>query len=87
MEGVEAVNATSAGKQVSISAATGGSYVTAPLYSTGWVAGVQVSMPDAGILWDSGRGAFTKKTSMFQPNQQYGNLHERTAIPKSVLLV
>ena len=71
--GTAAVNATASGKQISLFPTTGGSYVTAPLYSSGVVAGVQVTMPDAGILWDSTRGAYTKKTSLFGANQQYGS--------------
>jgi hypothetical protein len=72
MEGLEATSATAGGKRISLYPVTGGSFVTAPLYATGTVAGVQVSMPDAGILWDSTRGSYSKKTSVFSPNNQYG---------------
>jgi hypothetical protein len=75
-EGIEstlAVNANASGKQISIQPSTGGSYVTAPVYpSTGVVAAVQVSLPNAGTLWDSARGIFTKKTSVYGNYQQYG---------------
>jgi len=74
VESIQATNVTANGKQVSISGATGGSYLTAPLYpSTGQVAAVQLTMPDAGTLWDSARGTFTKRTSVFGPYQQYGS--------------
>jgi hypothetical protein len=74
IESTQAVNANANGKQISISSVTGGSYITAPLYvATGQTAAVQVSLPDAGTLWDSGRGVFTKKTSVFGNYQQYGS--------------
>jgi hypothetical protein len=73
IESTQALNAGTSGMQISISSATGGSYVTAPIYpGTGQVADVQVSMPDAGTLWDSSRGVFTKRTSIFSYYQQYG---------------
>ena len=72
IEGIEAQSATAGGKRISLSPVTGGSFVTAPLYSTGVVANVQVSLPDAGTLWDTTRGSYTKKTAVFSPNQQYG---------------
>jgi hypothetical protein len=74
LEGQEAVNANANGKQISLGTVSGGSYVTVPLYpSTGQTAAVQVAMPDAGILWDSSRNAYTKKASVFEPYQQYGS--------------
>ena len=73
IESKQAVSANANGKQISIAAATGGSYVTAPVYaSTGLAAAVQVSLPNAGTLWDSSRGIFTKTASVFGPYQQYG---------------
>ena len=74
-EAIESTNAVSGnanGKQLSIAAATGGSYVTAPLYANGQIAEVQVSLPNAGTLWDSGRGVFAKQTSLYGMYQQYG---------------
>ncbi len=74
VESTQAVNANANGKQINIGPATGGSFVTAPLYaSTGQMAAVQVSLPDADTLWDSARGVFTKKTSLFGMYQQYGS--------------
>jgi hypothetical protein len=73
IESTQAVNANANGKQISIGYATGGSYVTAPVYpSTGQPAAVQVSLPNAGTLWDSARNVFTKQTSVFGQFQQFG---------------
>ena len=73
IESTRAVNPSANQVQISIGSATGGSFVTAPVYaSTGSTAAVQVSLPDAGTLWDSGRGSFTKKASVFGLYQQYG---------------
>jgi hypothetical protein len=60
------------GEELSISAATGGAYVLAPLYSTGSVAGVNLTMPDGEVLWDTLRGVYHKHTSVFGRYLQYG---------------
>jgi hypothetical protein len=73
VESTQAINGNGSAKQLSISAATGGSYVTAPIYaSTGQTAAVQVALPNANTLWDSARNFFTKTTSVFGPTFQYG---------------
>ena len=74
-EYVESTNATvanTAGVQVNIHGATGGSTLFAPLYATGLVAGVNLSMANGEVLWDSLRGVYHKHTSVFGPYQQYG---------------
>ena len=74
-ERVESTSATvnqQAGVQVDIGGATGGSKVFAPMYSSGSVAGVNLTMPGGEVLWDSLRGVFHKHTSQYSPNQQYG---------------
>jgi hypothetical protein len=74
-EHVESTKATAyqaQGLQVSIGGATGGSTVFAPMYGTGTVAGVNLTMPGGEVLWDSLRGAFHKHTSLYGNNQQYG---------------
>ena len=73
LESASAVVTTAAGKQLSIAPATGGSFITAPLYATGQIAGVTVSLPDAGEVWDSGSNYFVKKAMLFGPYQQYGS--------------
>jgi hypothetical protein len=74
-EGVESQSATiyqTAGEQVDISAATGGSKMFAPLYSTGSAAGVNLTMAGAEEMWDSLRGTFHKHTAQYGMNEQYG---------------
>ena len=74
-EGVESQKATvfqTPGTQVSISSATGGSVVFAPMYSTGYPAAVNLTMADGEEMWDSERKVFHKHTSLFGPNQQFG---------------
>jgi hypothetical protein len=61
-----------AGQQVSIASATGGSTLLAPLYSNGQVAGVTLTMAGAGEMWDTQRASFQKHTSQFGPYAQYG---------------
>lgn len=73
IESTAAITGNASGKQVSIAGATGGSYITAPLYSTGQYAAVQVTMPNAETVWDSARAVFTKRTSLFGVYQQYGS--------------
>ena len=73
IEGSAASIPSSGSQQISIAAATGGSYITAPIYANGRVAGVSVSLPDAGESWDSGSGYFVKKANVFGPYQQFGN--------------
>ncbi len=73
LESSSAVTTTTAGKQLSIAPATGGSSITAPMYASGAVAGVTVTLPDAGEVWDSGSNYFVKKAFTFGPYQQYGN--------------
>ncbi len=72
VEGQSATVYQTAGVQVDISGATGGSKLFAPLYSTGVPADVTLTMPGGEELWDSLRGAFHKHTSLFGPYQQYG---------------
>ena len=71
-QGVGALTGSS--EQVSISDATGGGYVTVPLYSaTGAYAAVQLVMPEADSIWDNYHGVSTKRAALFEPYQQYGS--------------
>ena len=72
LESTNAVTGNAAGKQLSIAQATGGSIVSAPLYSNGTLAGATVTMPDVGEYWDASSGFFSKKAQIFGPYQQYG---------------
>ena len=72
IESTNAVVQTASGKQLSIGQATGGSWVTAPLYKTGTIAGATVSLPDIGEYWDAQSGFFSKKAQVFGPYQQFG---------------
>ncbi len=72
VESQRATVAGSSGMQVDISAATGGSKLFTPLYSTGTVAGVNLSMAEGEVVWDSLRQIYHKHTAIFGPYQQYG---------------
>ena len=72
VESVTATLPTATGAQVNIGAATGGSEFLAPMYSTGTVAGANLTMAGGEELWDSLRGVFHKHTSQFGLYQQYG---------------
>lgn len=72
VESVAALEPNSLGTEVNIGAATGGSDLLAPKYSTG-LAAVNLSMADGEELWDSFRGLFHKHTSQYGVYQQYGS--------------
>jgi hypothetical protein len=64
---------TGQGNRLSISDATGGSYVTAPQYSNGTTAAIQLAMPESNTFWDNTRDSFSKRGAYFQPYNQYGS--------------